>query len=86
VYAGSANLDTRSLHINYELMVRLTHRPTLSEARAIFAQDLKQSLRVDPLTWRQSRSFWDKLAERWAYFLLARVDPYIARRLLRTMG
>ena len=83
VYAGSANLDTRSLHINYELMLRLTDRAAVSEARSLFAADLAHALPVDKITWPRSRSVWAKIKERWAYFLLARVDPFIARRQLR---
>ena len=44
VYVGSANLDTRSLHINYELSLRLEN-PSLAEAaRQEFAAALKLSL------------------------------------------
>jgi hypothetical protein len=41
--------------------------------------------KIDPATWRHSRSFWTKFKERWAYFLLARVDPYVAQRQLRRL-
>ena len=37
VYAGSANLDPRSLSINYELMVRFEGKPMADQARALFA-------------------------------------------------
>src|SRR5687767_550782 len=83
VYVGSANLDTRSLWINYELVVSLKDPLVASQARAIFEEDLKHSRRIDPATWRKSRSFWAKLKESWAYFILARVDPYMARQQSR---
>jgi cardiolipin synthase len=86
VYVGSANLDARSLHINYELMVRLTEHGAVAAARALFEEDLRHSRKVQLQEWRKSRSFWTKLRERWAYFLLARVDPYLTRRLLRNLG
>ena len=76
VYAGSANLDTRSLNINYELMVRVKDGETAREAHAIFESDLAQSHRLDPVVWR-ARGLWTRLLERVAYLLLARVDPYI---------
>ena len=85
VYVGSANLDTRSLHINYELLIRLTKTQLADEARAIFAEDLKHSRRIHPAAWQASRTFWRKLKERWAYFILARVDPYLARRQWRAL-
>ncbi len=80
IYAGSANLDVRSLNINYELLVRLPNEALASEARTAFANDLKHSQRIDPAAWRKSRSFWRRLRERWAYFMFAHVDPYISRR------
>jgi cardiolipin synthase len=83
VYVGSANLDARSLNINYELLLRLPNPPLVEEAEAMFAADLRQCVRIDPRTWRASRSLWRKLKERWAYFILARVDQYVARRQLK---
>lgn len=83
VYAGSANLDRRSLYINYELMLRLPNPVLAREAEAMFDRDLAFSRMIDAGTWRKSRTIWNKLRERWAYFLVARVDPFIARRQLR---
>jgi cardiolipin synthase len=83
VYAGSANLDARSLNINYELLVRITDPAVVKEGRAIFNEVLKRCRRIESATWRQSRSFWTKLMEDWAYFVLARLDPYLARRRLK---
>jgi len=85
VYAGSANLDIRSLRINYELLVRISDPEFAVEARMIFAADLAHSRRIDPATWSKSRSFWGKLREDWAYFVLARIDPYLAGRQLKTL-
>jgi cardiolipin synthase len=85
VYAGSANLDTRSLRINYELLVRLSDPRLAAEAREIFAADLVHCRRIDPEMWRTSRTFLDKLQEKWAYFVLARVDPYVAWRQFKTL-
>lgn len=79
VYVGSSNLDARSLNINYELLVRITEEKAVDEARKIFGEVLARSRRVELRTWRRSRSFWTKLLEEWAYFLLARVDPWWAR-------
>jgi cardiolipin synthase len=86
VYVGSANLDARSLNINYEIMVRM-HTPALAaEAREVFAEDLRHSRRLDPEVWRKSRSLWTKFKERCAYWMLARLDPYLARAALRRLG
>ncbi len=85
VYVGSANLDARSLHINYELMVRITDPDLAATARENFRVDLTHCRRIDPATWPRSRTFLAKLKERLAGFLLARVDPYIARRQMRNL-
>jgi cardiolipin synthase len=79
VYVGSSNLDARSLNINYELLVRIGTEEVVREAREMMADILSHSRRVELSTWRRSRSIWTKLFERWAYFLLARVDPWWAR-------
>lgn len=78
-YVGSSNLDPRSLHINYELMVRLTNPVVVSEAREIFADHLANSQQVDPVTWAKSRSLWRRFKERWASFLLGRLDRALMR-------
>jgi cardiolipin synthase len=79
VYAGSSNLDPRSLHINYELMLRFPDPNLAAGARACFADYLAHSQRIELEAWRKSRSWWSRMKQRWAYFILARVDPYVAR-------
>ena len=85
VYLGSANLDTRSLRINYELMIRFENKTIAKEAREIFSINLKHCHRVTAEEWRKSRTFWRKLKQRWAYFLLNHLDPYLARRQWRDL-
>ena len=77
VYVGSANLDTRSLNINHELTVRIADSKAAAQAGAIFEEDLAHCRRIDPQTWRASRSFFIKLLEHAAYFLMVRIDPHI---------
>jgi len=78
-YAGSSNLDPRSLHINYELMLRFPDAKLAASARACFTDYLAHSQRIELEAWRKSRSWWSRMKQRWAYFILARVDPYVAR-------
>jgi cardiolipin synthase len=80
VFVGSANLDKRSLHINYELLVRLETHHITEEARRFFEQALSRSQEITLEQWRKSRSFLTWLREQWAWFLLAQVDPYLAYR------
>jgi len=78
-YTGSSNLDVRSLQINYELMIRLSDVVMTGGARAIFDDLLKNCHQVTAEDWRRSRTLWRRFKQRWAYFLLNRVDPYVAR-------
>lgn len=85
VYVGSSNLDPRSLSINYELMLRCQEPQLVKEARAFFeaARARCQVVRLDE--WRKGRSFWMRIKQRWAHFILTRVDPYIARHQWRAL-
>jgi cardiolipin synthase len=85
VYIGSANLDPRSLGINYELLIRFENPKMAAEAREIFGDALRHCRRIELEGWRYSRRFWARLYSRWAYFVLARIDPYIARRQWRAL-
>ena len=80
VYVGSANLDQRSLNINYELMIRFEQKAMAEQARAIFARSLAHGRQITREEWRRSRTIWRRLKQRWAYWLLVRLDPYLARR------
>lgn len=85
VYIGSANLDVRSLNLNYELMLRFEDERLAAEARAMVEATLVWSRRIERAAWRQSRAFWQRFKSDWAYFLLARVDRYVALRQLRAV-
>jgi cardiolipin synthase A/B len=80
VYVGSANLDPRSLDINYELIVRFDRKAMADEARAIFGGCLEHCREVTREEWSKSRSLWRRFKQRWSYWLLVRIDPYLARR------
>jgi len=83
VYAGSANLDGRSMRINYELLVRLSNPALVREGREIFAGILAHCKQIDLAGWRRSRTFLDRMKARVAHFLVARLDSFFARRQLR---
>lgn len=85
VYIGSSNLDQRSLQINYELMIRFQHPEIARQARDVFAGTLKHSQQIELEPWRKSRTLWQKIKQRFAYWLLVRIDPYFARRQWRDL-
>jgi cardiolipin synthase len=89
-FIGSANLDPRSLRINYELVIRFTGPALVNRARESFAETLAHCQRVELEPWCAARSGWQRLQQHWAHFILARLDPWVAgwqyRRLLRAGG
>jgi cardiolipin synthase len=85
VYVGSANLDPRSLSINYELTLRFQNPQMADEARNILDEARKHCQRIQPVEWQRTRTFWARLKRRWSHFLLARIDPYISLKQWRSM-
>jgi len=85
VYVGSSNLDSRSLYINYEVMLRLTGAEVLEGAEAVFSDHRRHSRLIDPRVWQRTRTCWERMRQRWARLLLARVDPLLLRRQLRRL-
>ena len=83
VYVGSANLDQRSLNINHELMIRFQNAEVAARAREVFQNTLKHSQQITSESWRRSRTVWRRIKQHWAYFLLVRMDPIIARWRLK---
>ena len=85
VYVGSSNLDPRSLRINFEIMLRIKDAPLAAAARERFEEDVAlRSSEVTRESLKVSRSWWQRIKQRFAYWLLARVDSELAVRKLRT--
>jgi cardiolipin synthase A/B len=86
VYVGSANLDVRSLRINYELLLRIRSSMLAERLREQFALDVARSNEVLPAEWRARRRWWRVLRSYLAWLLIVRVDPYVATRKLQSLG
>lgn len=82
VYIGSANLDTRSLHLNFELMLRLPSAILAAQLRTRIDQDCALAQQV-PRDWPRHRTLLLRALQAWSHFVLARVDPFVARRQFR---
>jgi cardiolipin synthase len=85
VYAGSANMDKRSLLVNYELLVRVQDPELASQTRAFFERTLEHCIRIDRAQWRASRGLWSRFREQWAYFVLSKLDPYLTQLQLKVL-
>ena len=83
VYVGSANFDVRSFNLNYELMLRFEDKAVAADAREIFERLLKNSRRIERAEWKKSQTLWQRIHQRWAHFLVARVDSFVALRQFR---
>ena len=85
-FVGSSNLDTRSFGINYELMVCVEHPRAVEEARKIFAADLTHATGQNWQTWHATQTWLTRLRGFFARILLTKVDPWLARRLRRSLS
>lgn len=85
VYAGSSNLDPRSLDFNYELLLRAQQPQLAGEADALFDRWLADSRRIELAAWTCERSFCERLSQRWAHFVVAQVDQFVSRRQLKRL-
>ncbi len=83
VYVGSSNLDPRSLRINFEIMLRVRDPAVAEQAWAQFETDLTHSRRYTLDDWRGRHTWWKRLRQKFAYFVLAYLDPRVAEGNLR---
>jgi cardiolipin synthase len=79
VYIGSANLDPRSLNINFEIMLRVRNASLAEQACATFEQDLKHSQPVAKLSWHRPANWWLRLKQKLARLLFTRLDLAVAQ-------
>ena len=59
---GSANMDNRSLLLNFEANCQLFDEPLVAELEHEFLKDLEVSVRLDPVVFA-ARPFFGRLAE-----------------------
>ena len=84
VYVGSANLDPRSLSINYELMIRFDNARMAAEAREMFGAVREHTREVTEQECR-ARPWWTRVKQWFAFQLLARMDPHVALKQWRAL-
>jgi hypothetical protein len=64
-------------------MIRFRNPGFAAQAREVFQTNLNHCQAVTLHNWSRSHSIWKRLKQHWAYLLLVRLDPYIARRQWR---
>jgi cardiolipin synthase len=85
-WVGSANLDRRSLHINYELLLRLDWPELVQDAHHWIEQKLAAAAELDLPAWKARRGFPRRVVSLLAYWFLARLDPLVARQGFRNIS
>lgn len=86
VFVGSSNLDTRSFGINYEVMVRLVSPTVTAEAHELFNADQHHATEITRENWRASQTWFTRCRGFFARLLITKIDPWLARRQLRTLS
>jgi cardiolipin synthase A/B len=84
-WVGSCNLDRRSLHINFELLLRLDWPELAADARQWCEQALARSQEIRRPRFLRERGVWRRWMSRFAWLVLARLDPLLARRRFRSL-
>jgi len=84
VYVGSANLDARSLQLNFELMLRIRDPALAAQLRARFEADLAHSTPVQP-AWVAQWGLARRLLQWLARQVVSRLDRWIALGALRRL-
>jgi cardiolipin synthase len=82
VYAGSANIDIRSLHFNYEISLRVHNAKLAAEARLLVQHNIALSTRITQEIYDRSSGVFRRLIQRASYILLSRFDYLVTRRFL----
>lgn len=82
-YAGSSNLDVRSLYINHELMVRFTDPDIVRRGWRLGESLCAHGRPVEARTWASARSWFERLRDQWSWWILSKADPWVTRWLAR---
>lgn len=83
VFVGSSNLDTRSLHINHEVMLRVTQSDVVRRGWRLAEDLVARSRAVDLESWVKTRTLGDRLKDQFACWILSRFDPWATRWIAR---
>ena len=83
VYVGSANLDPRSLSINFEIMLRIRSSALAQQAVATFEKDIAHSALVPRQSWHKARGWWRQLKQKLARAFFTRLDLGVAQAFVQ---
>ena len=81
VHIGSANFDMRSLFLNLELMFRVQDAAFAAHVRAYIDGEVADSERITLELERSRTTWWMRVKQFAAYFVMAVLDPSVSRGL-----
>ena len=81
VYIGSANYDIRSLFLNLEMMFRIEDKAFAAHARAYVDGEIAESERITPSLYRTRTSWWMRVKQATAFFVMTVLDYNVTKRL-----
>jgi len=81
VYVGSANYDIRSLFLNLELMLRIEDKTFADYARSYVDGEVANSEAITPTLYKARTSFWMRIKQAAAFFVMTVLDYNVTRRL-----
>ena len=81
VYIGSANYDIRSLFLNLEMMLRIDDQAFAAHVRSYVDGEIAHSERITPELYKARTSWWMRIRQAGAFFVLTVLDFNITRRL-----
>lgn len=81
VHIGSANFDMRSLFLNLELMFRVEDAAFAAHVRAYIDGEVADSERITSELYKARTTWWMRVKQFAAYFVMAVLDPSVSRGL-----
>jgi cardiolipin synthase len=79
VYIGSANIDFRSLHLNFEMTLRIQNAEFAAEARQLVHDAIGLSNRITQEIYNQNSGLLQRFLQKASYLLLSKFDLFSSR-------
>jgi cardiolipin synthase len=82
VYVGSSNLDIRSLHLNFEMTLRVRDAALAAQALQLIQNDIRLSVQITEEAYQKNMGLWQRIVRKASYMFLNRFDYIISRKFV----
>lgn len=82
VYVGSSNLDIRSLHLNFEMMLRIRDAALAAQALKLIENDIRLSVQITKEDYQRDMGLWQRIVRKASYMFLNRFDYIISSKFV----